>query len=190
MGTEPEWNPYAPPAATDEVVAPFALEAKEGVNYESARQPVLVCIVLTVITCGLYAPIWLMQRRAFLDSLRSRQKLEIALPVVSLVASVMHLLVLFFADQTGFESILSLASTVPLLIACFRAKSMIQEELVAMGSPNRLSGVATFFLTIYYLQWRLNRLADVARDAQPPEPRPKRKKKPRRKRVKASEQEA
>lgn len=174
MSGDPELNPYAPPADAD-ASAPFALEAKEGVNYEEQRQSVLLCFILSMITVGIYPCIWMIQRRPFLESLRTRQRLGMELPLISLVASVVHLFVIIFTDGTQLESLLSLASGIPMIMACFRARTMIEQELVAMGRPNRLSGAATFFFSVYYLQWRINQLADVAREA--PEPAPKRKKK-------------
>jgi len=186
MGTDRELNPYAPPAAVED--APFVIEAKEGVSYESARQSVVVTIILSIITLGIYTAVWVILRRPFLESLRTRQRLGIELPVISLAATGLQWIMLVVAPRSQLETVLSLASSIPMIMACFRAKRMIEEELVAMGRPNRLSGVATFFLSIYYLQWRINQLADVARDApEPAAPRRKKKKARRKRRDKTAE---
>src|SRR6266566_1911660 len=60
-----ETNPYTPPKAAVADVSPTGLR----------RRSVVLMIVLTVVTFGLYYPIWFLRRRAALNRLDSPRKL-------------------------------------------------------------------------------------------------------------------
>src|ERR1700704_3187925 len=61
-----ETNPYAPPKAAVADVSPTGLK----------RRSVVLMIVLSIVTFGLYYPIWFLRRRAALNRLDSPRKLR------------------------------------------------------------------------------------------------------------------
>jgi hypothetical protein len=65
---------------------------------------------------------------------------------------------------------LSTGAGVVTLIANFRAAAILRSEFRRSGRLLTVSGVATFFFGIFYLQYKINEGADVA-------PRSKKKKK-------------
>jgi hypothetical protein len=184
--TDQELNPYAPPVrGSDEPHAQRVsgpddddngIKPRAGVDYEAERESVLFCLALTAVTCGLYPIFWLFKRKPFLESLRSKETLG-QLPVIFTATNVIALVGAFAFAGESFATLLSAANGVAGIITFFRVRSILESERIAMGAPVRLSAAATFFFSIYYLQYRINKLADVARDAPPERPRRKKKKK-------------
>jgi hypothetical protein len=179
--TDQELNPYAPPTSGSQDPTPHGdpgddrgINPREGVNYEAERQSVVVCFLLTAVTCGLYPIYWLFKRKPFFDSLRSKETLG-SLPVIMVVTTVIGLLGSLSGTEIG--GLLSLGNGVVSIVTFFRVRSILEQERIAMGAPGRLSAAATFFFSIYYLQYRINLLADVALNAAPPRPMRKKKKK-------------
>jgi hypothetical protein len=123
-----------------------------------------------MFTCGLYMPFWYMKRRSFLESIDGSarigqlQEWYIGLWAVSMICTVVGSV----GKSKGFEmlgSLANLAAAIVVLTMAFRTKALLERYLSRMNLPERLSGLATFFLQIYYLQYRINRLpesSDVA----------------------------
>lgn len=182
--TDQELNPYAPPASGSQDPPAYrggdpdddrGIRPRDGIDYEAERQSVVLCILLTAVTCGLYPIYWLFKRKPFLDSLRSNETLG-QLPVIFSVTTVVALVGAFVFAGESFGSLLSAANGIAGIVTFFRVRAILEQERIAMGAPGRLSAAATFFFSIYYLQYRINLLADVARNAAPPRPKKKKKK--------------
>jgi len=166
-----ETNPYAPPKAVVADVTSIGLK----------RRSVILMFVFTLLTAGLYYPIWFLRRRAALNQLASPKKLQ-------LWPFVVMLLWFLFAFGFGFVagvnraltgsvgglspetqlvfSIVRLAVGILMLVQCFRTKDILEDHFAGPGdqvaSPLfadvvRLSGVMTFFFQIFYLQYAINR---------------------------------
>jgi len=151
-----ENNPFAPPKTR---VADPDLE-----SYGLRRRSLLLMIVFTFISFGVYYPVWWFRRRAGLNRLNSPTKL--ALWPLLLFAS---LFVVPFGlafvridpdEDLAGEAILGLLAVFQLyvgilmIIQAFRAKGMIEDHA---AEQVKLSGVMTFFFSIFYLQWAINR---------------------------------
>ncbi len=162
-----EVNPYAPP--TEEAAGEEETERRlpRRNPFEDERRPVLVCILLAMVTCGLYSGIWLIRRQRFLDSLRADAKLGWR-PTVLILLYVATLGVAFIGGATqspeviAVDRFLSLAGGIVTLVTNFRVAAILRSEFARSGRLLSVSSLGTFFLGIFYLQYKINQGADVA----------------------------
>ena len=160
-------NPYKPPqAAVADVAAPTGLK----------RRRVITMIVLIVLTFGIYYVAWFYRRRSALNKLNSPRKLAIW-PLHAFAAD--------FAAEVGFAvaaggapvevafgapvalllGLVRLAVGIVMIWQCFVIKDIIEDHVApddAGLQPMfvervKLSGLATFFFSILYLQYAINR---------------------------------
>jgi hypothetical protein len=167
-------NPYAPPkAAVADVAAPTGLK----------KRRVITMIAFVLITLGIYYIVWFFRRRSALNQLNSSRKLQLW-PLIAFTGD--FIAEIGFTIAAGEETIgavfgpsvelgLALARfTVGILMIwqCFIIKDIIQDHATPadVGAQPmfvervELSGVATFFLSIFYLQYAINRYIVDARD--------------------------
>lgn len=175
-----------------------ALDSKEPVPGASMNPPqpaapefertgVALVVLLTVITFGLYYPLWFMRRRTGINGLKSREKLGFG--VFAVVFGVLLLDLLLNAAQGYFtflginwlrvtDGMVWVVSGVLLLVQAFKVRRILEEHLAhseggAMAGSTLLtresspSGVATFFFGIFYLQHKLNIMLEVCAESQP-----------------------
>jgi len=146
----------------------------------AAQVPVLwsrslvVMIVLLVVTLGFYHPVWFLRRRSALNNLDSPVKLALWPFLVYLVFIVFVLVVDIATAGVPREERYGLDLTMSLvrLAVCFlvvaqsvRVKRILEDHLAGPGDtvardigqqPVMLSGLLTFFLSIFYLQYAIN----------------------------------
>jgi len=116
---------------------------------------VLLMIFLTVITVGIYRAIWFLRRRDAINSLQSKEKLNTGVFVFIIVLYSISVLV-NLAD--GNSSLLYLIAGITLLVQCFKVRRIFNEHFnTYLKKDISFSGVATFFFTIFYLQYKINR---------------------------------
>jgi|SRR4051812_34015985 len=161
-----EPGPYAPPKSN---------VADPTDSHGLKQRRVLVMIVFFIITFGIYYPVWWFRRRPGLNRLNSPKKLALW-PLLLMAAMFAMQFVLAFAAGgaplvevigTGgvlAESLFRLAVGVLMLMQAFRIKDIIEDHATPDTEPGgmfaervTLSGVMTFFLSIFYLQWAINR---------------------------------
>jgi len=164
-----ESNPYAPPTAR--VVD--HLPGTHGLKYRS----LWLMIVFFVISLGVYYLIWFFRRRPGLNRLDSPRKL----PMWPLLLTAAYLGVQFVLGLvagftstpvpdligpvgSGVQTLLQLVVGVTMLIQCFHIKDIIQDHATPPPDPDQrfveqvqLSGLMTFFFSIFYLQWAINK---------------------------------
>ena len=161
-----ESNPYAPPAAR---VADAPLE-----SHGLKQRRVIVMIAFMLISFGIYYVIWWFRRRPGLNRLNSPKKLA-AWPLMLLLALfVMQFGIGLAAGETPVEvflgegaalalSVFQLGVGIVMLIQTFRVKDMIEDHATPDDQSGPfveradLSGLMTFFFSIFYLQWAINR---------------------------------
>ena len=152
-------NPYAPPAA--HVASP----ADTGLT----RRSVWLMVLLTFVTLGFYYPIWFLRRRQGLNRLDSARKLELwpsALFAVYFLVAFLSPLVMgatleeHVGDAAALLRAVDLGLGIMMIVQCFRIKDIIEDHT---GESATLSGVATFFLSIFYLQYAINKYVIDAR---------------------------
>jgi hypothetical protein len=159
-------NPYAPPQA---IVAD-----PEPTSHGLKRRRVLVMIVFVIITLGFYYPIWWFRRRPGLNRLNSPTKLAIWPPLLLTAQFVVQFGLgviegaapeqeVIGEDGRLFLTVFRLAVTIVMIVQAFRIKDMIEDHAeVPQSDPLfaeqvKLSGLMTFFFSIFYLQWAINR---------------------------------
>jgi len=161
-----EANPYAPPQA--------AVADLPANTHGLKQRRVIVMIVFMLISFGLYYPIWWFRRRAGLNRLNSPKKLA-AWPLMLLLALFVTQVGLgLVAGATPVEqvigdgaallvSLFQLGVGIVMIIQAFKVKDMIEDHATPEGDSGpfiervELSGLATFFLSVFYLQWAINR---------------------------------
>jgi hypothetical protein len=176
-----EPNPYAPPkAAVDDQSSASSTGLK--------RRRVIVMIVLTIVTFGLYYAIWFFRRRDALNRLDSPRKLRLWPPVLFCAVTVFDVILGFVSAparpaQTigdGANTVLTvvrLAVGILMVVQNFIVKDILEDHLAGPDDELshsvfvervKLSGLMTFFFSIFYLQYVINRYvaAPPARVAQ------------------------
>lgn len=139
------------------------------------RRRVLVMIVFMIISFGLYYPLWWFRRRAGLNRLNASRKLPLWPLLLLGILFTLQIGIGLAAGETPLEqflgdggvlllSLFQLAVGIVMLIQSFRVKDMIEEHATPDSTSGpmfveqvQLSGLMTFFFSIFYLQWAINR---------------------------------
>jgi hypothetical protein len=143
-------------------------------------------VFLSLITLGLYVPLWVLSRRKALNNLRSSEKLNLGTLSFILSMSILGWAASIAAGALGDRGSVSAAMTfgqfgeatlligaIELLFQLFKIRRILMDHFsvtslgpfsltVASQSEAHFSGVATFFLGICYLQYKINRLLEVS----------------------------
>lgn len=145
------------------------------------KVPVAVVLLLTVISGGLYLPIWLLTRRAAFNQLHSEERLHKGTLVAALLAFGLALLLSLYAayltmplagaTEPGQQlaatlldllaNLLALLALVPLVYQTFRAKRMLADHFNHNDHLQRdipFSNLWTLLLLNVYLQYKINQL--------------------------------
>ena len=139
--------------------------------------PQLFWLVLTFVTLGFYPSIWLLRRRPFLDRQDADTQLGTLLPIVTIVLSAVSIIVVFGGQEAaGLSRLFSLAGGITALIANFRVLAILRTVSSRTGRFLGFSTMGTFFFGIYYLQYKINQMADTPARAERPRRKKKRKK--------------
>ena len=162
-------NPYAPPEAHVATPADTGLE----------RRSVWLMVLLIFVTLGLYYPIWFWRRRNGLNRLDSPKKLEVwplaVFTVYFVAASVTGIVTTpdeLFDGAPLVIRLVELAVGIMMIIQCFRIKDIIEDHVQGPDDtpreemfrpPVKLSGLMTFFFSIFYLQYAINKYVIDAR---------------------------
>ena len=139
------------------------------------RRSVLLMIVIMIVTLGLYDVVWWFRRRPGLNRLDSPDKLQLW-PLLLWIALFVMQVGLGIVAGTGppedvigeggvmFVTAFQFMVGIVMILQAFKVKGMIEDhaapeaELGPMTvEPVKLSGLMTFFFSIFYLQWAINR---------------------------------
>jgi hypothetical protein len=135
------------------------------------------------MSCGLYQYVWWFLRRRFLDGLDADQKLGLALPIAVGVTSIAgNLLPLGGKEATPLSGLMLVAAGLLTLTANFRVAAILRSHFRRNYLRLEVSGVGTFFLGVYYLQYKINEGADaelsIPRDEAPRKKKRKKRRAP------------
>jgi len=136
------------------------------------HQSVIITIFISIITLGLYIPLWFITYRTALNSLHKRKQLSLSGPVVTLVLlGIWHLFNFlgFFTDFTGsnelfnsfYESIYFIsfvAGSIWSIVLSFQVQNILSSYTYAQKYSIGYVGLFTFLFNIFYLQFKVNQL--------------------------------
>ena len=162
-----ETNPYAPPKAAVADLAAIGLK----------RRSVILMLLLSLVTFGLYYSIWFLRRRPALNQLDSPRKLQMWPFIVAMVWFVVSFCVGIANGLAGPGGAIGEGTTLVLIVVrlavgilmvvqCFFTKDILEDHFSGPGDQAassmfsgavQLSGVWTFFFQIFYLQYAINR---------------------------------
>src|SRR5262245_9951710 len=162
-----ETNPYAPPKAAVGDLSSTGLK----------RRSVLLMIVFSIVTFGLYYSIWFLRRRSALNRLDSPRKLRLWPFVVFIAWFVVQFIVGLATASRPLGQVIGegpallfnlvrLAVAILAWVQSFFTKDILEDHLAGPGNdvPNplfadtvKLSGLMTFLFQIFYLQYVINR---------------------------------
>ncbi|HEX6162302.1 MAG TPA: DUF4234 domain-containing protein, partial [Vicinamibacterales bacterium] len=125
-----------------------------------------------ILTFGIYFLIWWFRRRPGLNRLNSPRKLALW-PLLSVIALyVVQFVAAFIEEAAGGEvnpaidlsvTLVQLFVGITMIVQAFRAKEIIEDHARpdpesgrTFGTEVKLSGLMTFFFSIFYLQWAIN----------------------------------
>ena len=162
-----EPGPYAPPNAR--VADP--LLPSGGLK----RRRVPVMIVLFIVTLSLYYVVWWFRRRPGLNRLNSDKKITLWPLLLMAALFVVQFGIAFAVGDAppeevlgdvgvGLELLFRLAVSIVMIVQAFKVKDIIEDHASPDSDPGgmftervTLSGLMTFFFSIFYLQWAINR---------------------------------
>jgi hypothetical protein len=139
---------------------------------ELKKTSIILMIILTAITAGIYWPIWFLTRRKAINTMQSREKLGSGVFVfaivlfgislfIGLISGVMEELghkSLLVTGLGAFSGILHAVAAGAVLVQSFKVRRIFNEHFnTHLQRAISFSGVATFFFIIYYLQYKINR---------------------------------
>lgn len=151
-------NPYAPPAA--EPMPRVKRGARATSSYANEQRSVALCVLLTVLTLGVYSGVWFLRRRRFFDALHSDKKLG-PMPAMVLGLVAVSWVVALAGAPPEVDNAVSVGVAVVNLVMAFRAAAILRDDLTRSGRFLRVSGVGTFFFGALYLQYKINEAAGV-----------------------------
>ncbi len=171
-------------AHLDEAVQPRTpIQVDDEARERLEDSTVFGTLILAFITGGIYVPIWFMLRRKALNDLNSSEKIGIVGPAIAL-AGYISLFLLSVIDAFmkinmtqpdsplfAVQPAILLVSSIIVVLHCFKARRILLDHLapretgmftagIRLQHDNEISPLGTFFLGIFYLQYKINRLID------------------------------
>lgn len=152
---------------------------EENQTFPIKKSFVIFTIIFDFLTGGIYSASWFLIRRQGFNQISKTKKLGMSIPIISIIMLVLNLMfsvaggaIAGVAEATQRNDLVLLANQLEvlckalayvggflLLFPCFRAKAILEEHLKSKDRfALSLSGAATFFFRIYYLQYRINKI--------------------------------
>jgi len=162
-----EYSPYAPPKAR--------VADRESDTHVLKHRSLWLMIVFFLLSLGLYYLIWFFRRRPGLNRLDSPRKLPMwPLLLAAAFFGVQFVLGLVAGSEpvpdvigpvgSGVLTLLQLVVGITMIIQGFRIRDIIQDHATPPPDPDQrfvervqLSGLMTFFFSLFYLQWAINK---------------------------------
>jgi hypothetical protein len=130
------------------------------------KRNVLLMILLTLITYGVYIPVWFLNRKDSINNLNSKEKISagpiIFLLIISIIYAIMLIPSILFTETSigsiidWIDIIINLAGSIIILIMSFKVRRILNEHY-----NTKISDIATFLFTFFYLQYKINRFNEI-----------------------------
>jgi len=118
------------------------------------KRSVLLMILFFILTLAFYVPFWFVSRRKALNRLNPRYQVSL---VLCILLFVIHAASLFVSGSQ--ETVINLAWITVVLVLAFRVKAILNST--RFNRREEVSDVLTFFLHIFYLQYKINQLDEA-----------------------------
>ena len=130
------------------------------------RMNVFLLFIITIVTAAIFMPIWFLRRKDWLNRLSATKKLGSRLAIFVLVIYCIAAILLFvplevlkYEAWEGIDNLIALVGGIIIVILAFRVRRILIEHFnEKLGMNISFSGAGTFFFTILYLQYKMNRL--------------------------------
>lgn len=133
---------------------------------ELQKKSVLFLIFLVIITGGIYVPVWFLKQREAINDLNAKESLSdlpfiitIMLFAISLTLTISLEFIMDPVLHRSVEITVSLLNSVGgiiILVMSFKVRRIFYQHF-----NEKLSVAGTFFFTIYYLQYKINRFLEA-----------------------------
>jgi len=153
-------NPYAPPSAEVSAAAAPGGRRYSRSDYRPERRSVLLMILLSVVTLGVYPMVWYLRRAPFLDALPADKKVG-AMPWIAVALFGVVFVVAAARLPEGAVRFAQLASGIMNLVLAFRVAHILRSDFARSGRIIGVSTAGVFFFGCLYLQHVMNEAAEV-----------------------------
>jgi H+/Cl- antiporter ClcA len=130
------------------------------------KKNILVMILLVMVTYGIYIPIWFMKQRNAINNLKSKEKIPngpiIFVLVIFILSAIMFIPSIIYENTSigntidWIDSAINIIGGLTIIVISFKIKKILNEHYNA-----QLSGLGTFFLTLFYLQYKINQFLEI-----------------------------
>ena len=139
------------------------------------RQNPWITFLLALITLGFYVPIWFIIQRKALNEMSQYKKINIVEPITILGLYAFDTIAAVFIQFTDFfgvdsaaamdtylatSDLISWVGLIWVVVLCFRVKDMLKDFVGTRNYKLGFVGFYTFFLSIYYLQYKVNQIME------------------------------
>ena len=134
-----------------------------------------ICVLLGVVTCGVFALVWLMVQAVWIRKVQPASKSVFYVGVVIGLWALSFFFAIFqtfSAARTGHNDpaiqgmvvLINLSFTVLWIVAAFSMRNSIEEHFNSAEPIGlSLSGVMTFFFNVYYFQYHFTQINEMKR---------------------------
>jgi len=132
---------------------------------------IILMIFLTLITMGIYVPVWFLIQKKAINDLKSKEKLTDTPFQIVLVLYSFSLFILiyqiFSSDYVqnsildNIDNFISVTGAIIVLVMSFKVRRIFHQYFNIVLKKNiMLSKLWTFLFGIYYLQFKINKILD------------------------------
>ena len=126
--------------------------------FEFKKVNILLVILYSVISFGIYLPVWFLKRRDAINKLQSTQKLGKGIFIFVIIAYAMNIALVLLSAYT-ISKWISIVAAIILIVQAFKVRRILNDHFnVYLKKDIKFSGPATFFFNIWYLQYKINKL--------------------------------
>ena len=128
------------------------------------RRNLFALFILAGFTAGIYLPIWFLINREALNDLQSEEKLGQGIFIFTLIIFFVSILITIFSNNWWLPELFHYVDIIALLLIvdqCSKVRRILNHHFNEfLGKDITLSIMFTFFLNIFYLQYKINKLLE------------------------------
>jgi hypothetical protein len=140
-----------------------AISSSHHSQCDLKRTSVLLLLLMTAVTSGIYYPFWFLTRLRGINGLRSNGKLYSEVFIFAiLIICLAVLLPLVSMNEYGLilSLLLQLVFVILMLGQCLKVRRILEDHFKgALGKDADISRAATLFFQIFYLQYKINKMS-------------------------------